>query len=142
MTPRGAGRRQGGAVRALLVILVLFFAPVACAADAATTHPAASAASQSSTDDSSNGVALLEDFDRQQNQRVHGASVLSDHFKRVVMFTMSIPLFLLLVVTAGLGIATGVYGKKLYIPHMVLAGLTVTLALAHAIAGIVWFFPF
>lgn len=142
MTTYRAGRALRGAMRAMLVMLMLCFAPLASATGAAAAHSAASAATQSSAGDSSNGVALLEDFDREQNQRVKGASVLSDHFKRVVMFTMSLPLFLLLLITGGFGIATGVYGKKLYIPHMVFAGLTVTLALAHAIAGIVWFFPF
>lgn len=144
MTLPKAGRWLRSAVRTAVVMLALLFAPLACAAGAAATHAAASpgAASQSAANDSSNGVALLEDFDREQNKRVNGASVLTKHFKRVVMFSMSVPLFLLLLITGGLGIATGVYGKKLYIQHMVFAGLTVTLALAHAIAGIVWFFPF
>jgi hypothetical protein len=136
----GCGLRS--AARATLVLLALLFVPLAHAATPGTPPSAPSAASQSSGGDSSNGIALLEDFDRQQNQRVNGASQLTDHFKRVIMFSMSLPLFLLLLITGGLGIATGVYGKKLYIPHMVFAGLTVTLALAHAIAGIVWFFPF
>ena len=137
-----AGRGLRSAARAALVLLALLFVPLAHAAAAATPPSAPSAAAQSSGGDSSNGIALLEDFDRQQNQRVNGASQLTDHFKRVIMFSMSLRLFLLLLITGGLGIATGVYGKKLFIPHMVFAGLTVTLALAHAIAGIVWFFPF
>jgi|GEM_PF-452587 len=137
-----AGRELRSAARAALVLLALLFVPLAHAATAAIPPSTSSASAQSSAGDSSNGIALLEDFDRQQNQRVNGASQLTDHFKRVIMFSMSLPLFLLLLITGGLGIATGVYGKKLYIPHMVSAGLTVTLALAHAIAGIVWFFPF
>lgn len=143
MMPVPAGRVLRAIGQALALLLVLAFAPLAHAADSAAAHPASTApTAASSADNSNNGVALLEDFDREQNQRVKGASKLTDHFKRVVMFSMSLPLFLLLLITGGLGIATGVFGKKLYIPHMIFAGLTVTLALAHAIAGIVWFFPF
>ncbi len=113
---------------ALAVMFALFAAPLERAA--ADNEPV-------------NGVAVLEAFDRQQAQRVNQASELSDHGKRVIMFALAVPLFILLLATAGLGIATGVYGKqRLFIPHMVCAGLTITLAIAHVIAGIVWFYPF
>ncbi len=94
------------------------------------------------SEQSTNGAAVLEAFDQQQVQRVKQASELNDHNKRMIMFALAVPLFILLLTTAGLGIATGVYGKKLFIPHMIFAGLSVTLALAHAIVGIVWFYPF
>ncbi len=127
--------------RAAVVLLALLLAPLA---HAAADAPASGGqpATQAPGSESGNGVELLKQFDEQQNQRVKGASALSDQNKRVIMFSMSLPLFILLLITGGLGIATGVYRKKLYIPHMIFAGLTVTLALAHAIAGIVWFFPF
>jgi len=44
--------------------------------------------------------------------------------------------------TAALGIAMGVYGKPVYLAHMICAGLTVTLAVVHVIVGLVWFRPF
>ncbi len=114
-------------------ILVLF------AALAIFFTPSARAAEDSQA---TNGAAVLEAFDRQQEQRVKQSSELSDHSKHLIMFTLAVPLLILLVITAGLGIATGVYGKQLFIPHMIFAGLTVTLALAHVIAGLVWFYPF
>ena len=58
------------------------------------------------------------------------------------MFVMGVPLLILLLVTGALGIAMGVYGKQVFVAHMVFAGLTMTLALAHAVVGIVWFYPF
>lgn len=128
--------------RGALVVLALLFAPLAPAAAEATANGGQTVATQAAGNANTNGVELLKQFDEQQNERVKGASALTDQNKRVIMFSMSLPLFLLLLITGGLGIATGVYGKKLYIPHMISAGLTVTLALAHAIAGIVWFFPF
>jgi hypothetical protein len=111
----------------LVIVLAVSFAPSARAADEKQAD---------------NGTAVLEAFDRQQVQRVNQASELSDHKKHMIMFMLAVPLLLLLIITGGLGIATGVYGKQLFIPHMIFAGLTVTLALAHAIAGLVWFYPF
>lgn len=141
MITASAFRMRRG-VRGALVVLVLLSAPLASAAQPPNANGGQAGATQAAGSATTNGVELLKQFDEQQNERVKGASALTDQNKRVIMFSMSLPLFLLLLITGGLGIATGVYGKKLYIPHMIFAGLTVTLALAHAIAGIVWFFPF
>ena len=146
-----------GSMLALLLGLAACLASVAHAADgtraASSVQPVAGPPSvtgaqpatgmQAGNDAESNsGAAVLESFDKQQVQRVKQASELSDHSKRMIMFVLAIPLFILLLITGGLGIATGVYGKKLFIQHMFFAGLTITLALAHAIAGLVWFYPF
>jgi hypothetical protein len=53
-----------------------------------------------------------------------------------------VTLLILILLTAAMGIRMGIYGKDVFVAHMVLAGLTVTLAIAHAIAAIVWFNPF
>lgn len=66
----------------------------------------------------------------------------SDKRKREIMFVMGIPLLIMLLSTAVLGIAMGVFGKKVFIAHMVVASLSLCLAVAHAIVGLVWFFPF
>jgi len=44
--------------------------------------------------------------------------------------------------TGGLGVAMVVYGKQVFVIHMIFAGLTMTLAVIHAIVGMVWFFPY
>jgi predicted RND superfamily exporter protein len=62
--------------------------------------------------------------------------------KQEIMFIMGIPLLVMLIATAVLGIAMGVFGKKVFVAHMVLASLSLCLAVAHAIVGLVWFFPF
>lgn len=87
-----------------------------------------------------NGLQVLEAFDKQQVERVK--SELSDHEKQVIQFAIGVPLLILLLITGGLGVATGIYGKKLFIAHMVCAGLTITLAIVHVIVGLVWFYPF
>ena len=60
----------------------------------------------------------------------------------LVMFFLGVPLLILLIATVTLGIAMGVYGKQVFLPHMICAGLSMTLALGHAVVGIVWFYPF
>ena len=67
---------------------------------------------------------------------------IDEQRKRQVMFAMGVPLLLFIIITVGLGIAMGVFGKDVYIPHMIFAGLSLTLALGHAIVGMVWFWPF
>lgn len=89
-----------------------------------------------------NGAQILEAFDLQQQQRVNGDG-LSDHKKHVIVFLIGVPLIILLLVTGGLGIAMGVYGKQqLFLSHMICAGLTMTLAVVHVVVTLVWFFPF
>ena len=58
------------------------------------------------------------------------------------MFALGAPLLMLLLITAGLGIAMGLYGKQVYVAHMIFAGLSLTLAIVHAVVGLVWFRPF
>ena len=67
---------------------------------------------------------------------------INDQKKRVVMFILGVPLLILILTTGALGIAMGVYGKPVFIAHMICAGLSMTLALGHAIVGLVWFYPF
>jgi len=58
------------------------------------------------------------------------------------MFSIGAVLLVLLIGTASVGIAVAAFGKPLFLVHMILAGLTVTVALIHVIVGVVWFFPF
>jgi hypothetical protein len=67
---------------------------------------------------------------------------IDDQRKRQIMFAMGVPLLLFIFITVGLGIAMGVFGKDVYVAHMIFAGLSLTLALGHAIVGVVWFWPF
>ena len=67
---------------------------------------------------------------------------IDDQRKRQIMFAMGVPLLIFIFITVGLGIAMGVFGKDVYIAHMIFAGLSLTLALGHAIVGLVWFWPF
>ncbi len=124
--------KQGSRVLTSIRMVLLGFTLLMC-------NPGAQAANGSADN---NGTQVLEAFDRQQVQRVNEGSEVSDHKKQVIMFAMGLPLVILLLITGGLGIAIGVYGKPLFVTHMVFAGLTMTLALVHVIVGLVWFYPF
>ncbi len=62
--------------------------------------------------------------------------------RREILFIMGVVLLVLIFATASLGIAMAVKGKQVFVAHMVTAGCTVFLAVAHAVASIVWFFPY
>lgn len=78
------------------------------------------------------------------NQAAPAAAAVNgpEYTRRWVMFGLGAPLLILLLVTGALGIAMGVYGKPVYLAHMICAGLSITLAIVHAIVGLVWFRPF
>lgn len=113
-----------------LILALLFFFFAAPVARATADSP--------SRGDS---VQVMEAFERQAS-KVEDTNVLSDHRKHVIMFLMGVPLIILVLITGALGIAMVVYGKQVFIMHMIFAGLTVTLAIAHVIVGLVWFYPF
>jgi len=121
---------MSSAWRALLSCCLLLLAQVcACPADAQPTA-------------TQNGPQILEQFNRQQPQRQSGVSVIAQHERQVIMFSIGAVLLALLIGTASVGIAVAVFGKPLFLLHMILAGLTVTVALVHVVVGLVWFYPF
>lgn len=71
-----------------------------------------------------------------------GPRAISTQQKHTILFSMGVGLLVLIIATALLGLSMALYGKQVFVWHMVCASLTVTLALAHAITAMVWFFPF
>lgn len=110
----------------LLLPLLFLVAPIAKAQDA---QPA---------DDS---MAVMEVFKEQAllDQQVHEMSEQDQH---EVLFFMGAALLLLLLATAYFGVNMVVFDKPYFVQHMICAGLTVTLGIAHAVAAVVWFYPF
>lgn len=120
---------------ASLVFFLVMLAPihVACAAE-----DSASAEVPHATD---SPAAVIGEFNKVEVKPSDIVTV-TEQKKRLVMFLMGAPLLLFIIITVVLGVAMGVYGKRVYVPHMIFAGLSVTLAIAHAVVGIVWFYPF
>jgi phosphopantetheinyl transferase len=95
-------------------------------------------------DDASKGTdsaQIMQEFNKQHIEAERAKSI-TDKDKQRIMFLLGSVLITLVLITGGLGIAMGVYGKPVFVPHMIFAGLSVTLAFVHAIVGIVWFYPF
>jgi hypothetical protein len=87
----------------------------------------------------SESLQVLQSFEKAQAARAVDESQRTRH---KVMFLLGVPLLVLLLITGSLGLATGLFGKQLFVLHMLFAGLSVTLAVVHAIVGLVWFYPF
>jgi hypothetical protein len=84
---------------------------------------------------------ILQAFNRQHREAEHAKSI-TDKDKQRIMFLLGVVLITFVLITGGLGIAMGLYGKPVFVAHMVFAGLSITLAIVHAIVGVVWFYPF
>ena len=79
---------------------------------------------------------------QQQHIAAEKAKSISLKDKYRIMFILGVTLLFLVLTTGGLGVAMVVYGKQVFVIHMIFAGLTMTLAVIHAIVGMVWFFPY
>jgi hypothetical protein len=93
------------------------------------------------TSQAGDSAQILQAFNRQHRDAEHAKSI-TDKDKGRIMFLLGVVLVTLVLITGGLGIAMGLYGKPVFVAHMVFAGLSITLAIVHAIVGLVWFYPF
>ncbi len=105
---------------------------------------AAAQASQTSRGpgkDSESGISVVESFETKQAPP-DKATAISAHEKGVIMFIMGIALLISVITTASLGLSMALHGKEVFVAHMIGAGVSVFLAIAHSVVAIVWFFPF
>ena len=112
-------------------IIVVIFIPML------TVQPAYAEETNSAND----SAQIMQAFNQQHREAEHAKSI-TDKDKQRVMFLLGVILLTLVLITGALGIAMGLYGKQVFVAHMIFAGLSMTLAVAHAIVGIVWFYPF
>ncbi|MDQ6976413.1 MAG: hypothetical protein Q9M22_07610 [Mariprofundaceae bacterium] len=84
-------------------------------------------------------ISLMQQFDT--GETIAPERAISDDRKHEILFLMGASLLLLLLTTGALGIAMGVFEKDVFVWHMLSAGLTITLALTHAVVSFVWFYP-
>lgn len=87
------------------------------------------------------GVSVLQSFN---STPVADANESFDKVRNQhkILFFMGVALLAAVLITAGLGVAMAILGKEVFVAHMISAGVTVFLSIAHAIVAIVWFFPF
>jgi len=84
---------------------------------------------------------MMQHYTEQQDE-VSAQRKISIRSKHQVLFWMGAGLLLGLMLTAFFGIGMGMMGKDWFIPHMICAGLTLSLGLAHAVTAFVWFWPY
>lgn len=92
-------------------------------------------------DGAGDNAMVMQDFNEQAMAQQEAFELTEDE-KHQILFFMGVALLILLCATAYLGISMGVWGNDVFVAHMICAGLTVTLGIAHAVAAVVWFFPF
>lgn len=90
---------------------------------------------------SNDSAQILQAFNRQHRDAEHAKSI-TDKDKQRIMFLLGVLVLTLVLITGGLGIAMGLYGKPVFVAHMVFAGLSITMAIVHGVVGVVWFYPF
>lgn len=81
-------------------------------------------------------------FNETAGQKLTAKSAVEDEFRHQLLFFMGLLLLILIFSTAYFGLSMALYGKDVFIQHMISAGATVFLAMAHAVVAVVWFFPF
>ena len=82
---------------------------------------------------------VMDEFNEERELAAERA--ISTNRKHQILFWMGGLLLLLIFLAAGFGIAMGIFGKDVFVWHMLSAGLATTLAIAHAITAFVWFYP-
>lgn len=90
-------------------------------------------------DGGNSNAQVMEAFNQANAER--GKHQISNARKQQVMFIMGITLLAFIITTVSLGVAMVVFAKPVFVAHMIFAGFSLTLAIAHAIVAIVWFFP-
>ena len=126
-------------IKSRAILLVLFF--LLCVGSSSVSWSSTDTSSKENSIDEQNNSSVMQAF---TSTEVKDSEIVAieDETKRLVMFFLGVPLLIMLIATVALGIAMGIYGKQVFLPHMICAGLSMTLALGHAVVGIVWFYPF
>jgi len=128
-------------IKFILARTVRSFASVALAATILTLPVFTVTANAEETSQAGESAQILQQFNK-QHMEVEHAKAISDKTKQRIMFLLGVSLLTLVLITGGLGLAMGLFGKQVFVAHMVFAALSVTLAIVHAIVGLVWFYPF
>lgn len=89
----------------------------------------------------SDSAQILQEFNAQHRSDIRDKAIPLKE-KQQIMFLLGVAVIVLVIITGGLGLAMGIFGKPVFVPHMVFAAFSVTMAIVHAIVGLVWFYPF
>ncbi len=90
---------------------------------------------------SGDSAQILQEFNAQNRSDIREKAIPLKE-KQQIMFLLGVAVILLVIMTGALGLAMGVFGKPVFVAHMVFAAFSITMAIVHAIVGLVWFYPF
>jgi len=121
-----------------VLLLVLPFLTL-CLPPVSVAH-AAPASSSAQMDRQHSAEAVMQQF--AGDDEIAPERRIETKRKHQILFLMGISLLVLVLLTGGLGIAMVVFGKDVFVAHMICAGLTMSLAVAHAVTASVWFWPY
>jgi hypothetical protein len=108
----------------------------------AETGPSSMSAVAKAKTDNPGSVQILQTFDQQHQDTADANSAIPQKQKHRILFYLGGALLVLVLLTGSLGIAVGIFDRPWFVWHMISAGLTMTLAVVHAVVAMVWFFPF
>lgn len=103
---------------------------------AAVALPSPGAFAQAAGGDQS--FEVMREFTEQDRT----AGEIEEQRKHQILFYMGAVLLVSIITTAWLGISMVIFGKQVFVAHMIFAGISVSLSIVHAVTAIVWFFPF
>ncbi len=86
-------------------------------------------------------LRVMKGFTEQQKEESEIVKI-STKRKHQIMFVMGFLLLVGVIATAALGVAMVLFGKEVFVAHMVCALFSVFLSIVHAVTAVVWFFPF
>jgi len=109
--------------------------------DAYAAASSATSGTQSTVSNMREDLHAIQTFNKLREDQT-GVLKVEAQKKHKILFIMGVCLLVGILTTAGLGLAMVLGDKQLFMWHMAVAGVTVTLAIAHAVTSIVWFFPF
>jgi hypothetical protein len=118
-----------------LVPLLMSFAQPSLAAGADTQQ------AKQGADSMQQDLSAMRDFNN-MHQDETGLLKVSTKERHEILFFMGIGLIIGLLMTAGFGLGMVLGGRPLFIWHMLFAGISIMLALAHAVTAMIWFYPF
>jgi hypothetical protein len=126
-------------MKRLLLILALF--PLLLGLSQPSLAAATGGGQQGGSSMQQEDLGAMQDFNN-LHQDETGLLKVSTKERHEILFYMGLGLILGLLVTAGFGLAMVLGGRPLFIWHMLFAGISITLAIAHAVTAMIWFYPF
>ncbi len=86
-------------------------------------------------------LRVMKGFTEQEKEESEIVKISTER-KHQIMFIMGFILLVGVIATAALGVAMVLFGKEVFVAHMVCALFSVFLSIVHAVTAVVWFFPF